>query len=159
PNQANATSFDVKFDYLTAPANSVGVTFPPDTTAPSVVSVSADCMSNVVTVTFSERMESVLATTVANYQISGGVVILSVALSADGRTVTLFTSPLSASYVLTVANLTDLAGNPLPNTSKSFQCSSADCCANCNPSQFVTNKIAVPAGTSYFVNPLCNGTN
>ena len=67
------------------------------------------------TVTFSKPVAAASATNIANYLLSGGVVISNAALSADQRTVTLTTS-LQASgtlYTLTVNHVTDLS-SPAP---------------------------------------------
>jgi uncharacterized repeat protein (TIGR01451 family) len=131
PNQANATSFSVHFNTLTAPANSVHnavSSAAADNTRPTLVSVLTDCSQNKLTLNFSEAMDLNRATTLANYQISlnsNNVAIQNIQLSADGLTVLLFISPLASSnnYVLRVNNLTDIAGNFIAsNTTRTVRC-------------------------------------
>ena len=102
-----------------------------DTTPPTLVSATADCASNKVTVTFSERVSvDALATgssalDVFNYQISAGVTVLDAIISPDGRTVCLFVDALAAgiTYTLTVDSVTDLSGNTIAaNSQTNFNC-------------------------------------
>jgi CHU_C Type IX secretion signal domain/HYR domain/Immunoglobulin domain/Bacterial Ig-like domain len=102
------------------------LTVVPDTTAPTLVRVRADCASNKVTVVFSERMDAGTAAEPSNYFISDGVTVLSAMLAADGRTVCLFVDALTSgmTYTLDVYSATDLAGNTLsPDPSqRDFSC-------------------------------------
>jgi len=96
-----------------------------DATAPTILSVKAQGVSTQVVVRFSEPISTVSATVLANYAIDRGVTCSAVALSADGATVTLTTSPLAAgvTYVLTVNNIQDRASpaNAIaPNTQAMF---------------------------------------
>ena len=86
--------------------------------SPLLVSASADCFSNQVTVTFTERLSSPGNTT--NYQISGGILVNSAALVGDGHVVSLFTDPLTPgiSNILSVVSVPDLAGNIIPLNSQ-----------------------------------------
>ncbi len=62
-----------------------------------------------VQATFSKAMDPETATDLANYALSGDATLTGATLSADGRTVTLVTSPLTrdAVYTLTVNNVKD----------------------------------------------------
>jgi len=116
PSELDATGFSVQFDALTAPANAVRSAVGSagaDLLPPTLDSVSADCGSNVLTLAFSERMDFDSAMRLANYRVTPGVGLQGLELSADGRTLFLFTSPLSRSnnYTLTVSNVADVAGN------------------------------------------------
>lgn len=96
-----------------------------DTTPPTLVSITPNCASNHLTVTFSELLNSTTAIEVASYQLTGGATVQSAVLAADGRTVELFTDPLASgvSYTLTVDSLQDLAGNAIAsNTQRTFTC-------------------------------------
>jgi hypothetical protein len=96
---------------------------PPDTTPPTIVSVSAVTATS-VQVLFSEPVEEASAETVGNYSISGGVTISAAVLGGDTRTVTLTTSALTpGNYTLTVNNVKDRATVPnviLPNSQAAF---------------------------------------
>jgi len=97
---------------------------PCETNRPTVISVTANCDSNKITVIYSEAMESSAASSPANYfviNLSGGpaVTVLSATITADGQTVCLFTTPLECddTYSLSIStNVTDLCGNHLPQT-------------------------------------------
>src|SRR6185436_18041161 len=80
-----------------------------DTAGPMVVNV-ANNSSNRVVVYYSEAVDPGTATTAANYFIPG-IAISSPVLSADGRFVTLTTTPmnLGASYVITINRVRDRA--------------------------------------------------
>ncbi len=84
----------------------------PDTTPPEVTGASISVTTQ-VNVTFSEALEQSSARTAGNYTITNGITVRSAILSADGKIVTLTTSPHSGgqSYVVTVNNVKDLAGN------------------------------------------------
>ncbi|MFQ5559496.1 MAG: DUF5060 domain-containing protein [Nitrospinota bacterium] len=86
----------------------------PDTTPPSVTSVSADGNNGEVKVGFSEKIDGISATTLANYSIAGGVTVSGASLSSDQKTVTLSSGPYTkgSSYTLTVANITDVSSPP-----------------------------------------------
>ena len=111
-----------------------------DTAPPTMVSVTALSTPNpaggkpyLVKVLFSKRMDAVETPKTANYSLSGGVTIPSLAflesapaavLGADWRTVVLTTSGLTPGqkYTLTVSGVKDqtVTGNPMPSTSVSF---------------------------------------
>ena len=97
-----------------------------DTNPPAPIAVSSTCVSNQVSVLFSERVEASSATLTSNYQISNGVIVFSATLANDGRTVHLSTSPLNSNltYVLTVSGVLDLCGNTVEtNSVMLFSCS------------------------------------
>jgi len=102
----------------------------PDVVPPALALATADCASNKVTVTFSERVEANTAGEFFNYTISGGATVQSATALPDGRTVCLFTDPLGpgVTYTLTVENVQDLAGNVVaPNTAIEFACGRTNC--------------------------------
>jgi hypothetical protein len=83
-----------------------------DTTRPApVVATATPYRGNQVVVTFTEPLAVVAA---SNFVIDNGVAVTAAALSADGKTVTLTTSPLTAGtpYTLTLSGLTDRATTP-----------------------------------------------
>jgi hypothetical protein len=84
-----------------------------DTFAPMIVSAQTEG-DTLVSVLYSEPMDSASAEAVTNYAISG-LTITQAALLADQRTVELTTTPMISgpSYMLTVDNTEDLAGNPI----------------------------------------------
>jgi len=166
PNELSATSFSVLFDTLTAPANfvrsAVGSSGA-DNTPPTLDSVGVDCVGNTLTLTFSERMEFDRATSLSSYKVSGGVTLQGLDLSADGRTVSLLTSPMLSSnnYVLTVSNVTDVAGNFMTtNAIVNLHCPTGpvvatNCCGDC--ANRLTNTITFQSGLNYLVMPPCIG--
>jgi hypothetical protein len=90
-----------------------------DTYAPFLAQVWGS--GSTITLVFSEQMANATATDSANYAVvqngGGSIPITSVALSPDGKTVTLTTgTPLAigSSFSVSVNQLTDLAGNPIP---------------------------------------------
>ena len=94
----------------------------PDTVGPTVVSATGDAGSPLVTVNFSEPVESNGATLATNYRVarSGDVLnpipVQAVELFANSRTVRLtLAQPLlgGSSYVVEVTNVVDLAGNAI----------------------------------------------
>ncbi len=93
-----------------------------DTVAPGIVSVMASSETS-VEVVFSESLDQASAENVDNYAISDGISITSASLGADLITVTLATSAHTEAlvYTLTVANVEDLAGNPIPETFVAYQ--------------------------------------
>ncbi len=89
-----------------------------------MLSVSADCTSNKVRLTFSEPVSPASATTAANYAIDHGVVVLN-ALLGPPNTVCLFTTPLTfgTTYTITINGVRDLCGNVIAdNTQIRFSC-------------------------------------
>ena len=110
----------------TATLGQVNLIVAPDMTPPTLVSATASCVSDQVTVTFSELLNPASVGDTFAYAISGGVTVTSAVLAADGHTVVLSTSPLDEGviYTLTVADVEDLAGNSIaPNpASINFAC-------------------------------------
>ncbi len=84
----------------------------PDTTPPDVTSAEINSV-NAVIITFSEALEQNSAQTAGNYGITNGITVSSAILSTDGKRVTLATSnhTVGQSYIVTVNNVKDLAGN------------------------------------------------
>ncbi len=84
----------------------------PDTTPPEVTSASILTATS-VSVTFSEALEQNSAQNTGNYSITNGITVSGAVLSSDGKKVTLTTSAHTSgqSYVVTVNNVKDLAGN------------------------------------------------
>ena len=94
-----------------APNSECGV----DETPPVLVSA-INSSEDVVDVTFSEALDAVTASTAGNYSVDNGVgTPVTAALQGNNITVRLtFAAPLApGSYVLTVNNVEDLAGNPI----------------------------------------------
>lgn len=90
------------------------VDFTPDTTAPTLLNAFGICGLNRILVNFSETLDTASAQTAANYTLTGGVTVTSATLQADGRSVSLQTSAMAAgTYTLNVANVSDLALNPV----------------------------------------------
>ncbi|MBC8182337.1 Ig-like domain-containing protein [candidate division KSB1 bacterium] len=94
-----------------------------DNTKPTIASVSME-NENSLLVKFSEPVEQASAELMANYSISGGIVISGATLLSDS-TVQLATSKhLEQGYSVTVNNVRDRAANPntiLPNSTYSYQ--------------------------------------
>jgi len=86
----------------------------PDTTPPTITSVTASGDPTSVNVIFSESVEKASATNVANYSIDNGIIVETASLASDLKTVSLTTSSHSEgiSYVITVNNIKDRASNP-----------------------------------------------
>lgn len=87
------------------------LTVNPDTTAPTLVSVSTLGNPNGLTVTFSEPVSEASALSLGNYFINGGASISAVAFGANSSTVVLTTSTLveGNSYALFVKDIQDRA--------------------------------------------------
>ncbi|MFQ5880609.1 MAG: LamG-like jellyroll fold domain-containing protein, partial [Dehalococcoidia bacterium] len=84
-----------------------------DTTAPTIVRVSAGSAGSSVQVAFSEPVDQASATNAANYQIDNGVLVSSASLAGDLMTVTLTTSSyVEGTYTLTVSGVRDRATTP-----------------------------------------------
>ena len=85
-----------------------------DMTPPQVVSASLT-NSKTLVINFSEALNSNSDQNANNYQISNGIIVISASL--NGNKVTLTTAPhITGSYVVTVNNVTDIAGNVInPN--------------------------------------------
>src|SRR5207249_3961863 len=80
-----------------------------DTTPPTLNTATAACFDNAITLTFSEPVESATAANPLNYQLSGGLQIMSSQI-IDAQTVWLFVDqPIQPafSYVLGVGGVRD----------------------------------------------------
>ncbi len=91
---------------------------PPDTSAPTVLSVTRYGDLARLKVTFSEPVRAATANVPANYQLSGGEAITSAVLDPDGKSVILITGPIAigAANTLTVTGVLDIAGNLIAST-------------------------------------------
>jgi hypothetical protein len=101
------------------------VTVLSDETPPVLQSAVAGQSFNSVTLTFSEPLEPVSATTLANYQLSGGLLLFGATLDPSGTRVTLSTSlqAPAAVYTVTVNGVRDASsvGNLIePDSTASF---------------------------------------
>jgi hypothetical protein len=86
-----------------------------DTTPPTIVSAGALQGDNTVGVLFDKIVTEASAQTAANYQVSGATVT-SVELHIGRLAQVNLSGPVPASFTVTVNNVTDLAGNPMPST-------------------------------------------
>jgi len=101
-------------------SNAAQATTLADTTPPSVVSVNAYETS--LEILFDESMELSSAQNTGNYAITGGISVISASLSADLMKVTLTTSAhAEGNYTLTIANVRDVAGNQITQTTENYQ--------------------------------------
>lgn len=92
----------------------ITVDYTPDTIAPTLSGAFGICGLNRILVNFSEALDAASAEAAANYTLTSGVTVTSATLQADGRSVALQTSAMGAgTYTLAVANVTDLALNPV----------------------------------------------
>ena len=101
------------------------LTVNPDVTRPALSSVGSLGDPQILTVIFSEPVETASATTAGNYTFDNGVTALSAKLDTDNRTIVLTTTPMAArtTYTITVNNVRDRATAPnsiLPNTQRIF---------------------------------------
>ena len=88
---------------------------------PSILAVTATDSS--IEVTFSETLDESSATNTANYSLSGGLTIDSIWPDILLNRVTLYVTSLhqdGTTYTLTVTNVKDTAGNPMPQTIRSY---------------------------------------
>jgi len=92
---------------------------------PTVASITGSAFFNSVTVTFSEPLDPVSATTVSNYSLNNSVTISSATLHAasgegDSNTVVLATSlqKTNTSYTLTINNVKDVSSNTIAASTK-----------------------------------------
>lgn len=93
------------------------VLFQCDGVPPALVSVQAYCGGQKLTVQFSEPLDPATATIPENYSLSGGLTVIAAGLLAGNSAVELtFTGNLAsgATGTLTVANVADATGNPIP---------------------------------------------
>ncbi|HMJ88214.1 MAG TPA: lamin tail domain-containing protein, partial [Candidatus Acidoferrum sp.] len=103
----------------------ISLTVSPDSIAPTVSSVANLGDSTLLTIVFSEEVETATAINAANYAINLGVIVLDAQAGPDARTVLLTTSPLAnnTTYTLTVNNVRDRATTPnpiAPNSQRTF---------------------------------------
>jgi hypothetical protein len=92
---------------------------PPDTNAPTVVSVAHYGDVGKLKVTFSEAIRATTATVTNNYQLSGGQIVTLAALQADGKSVVLTVRTpvaIGTTNSLTVTGIQDVAGNLIGTT-------------------------------------------
>jgi len=117
-HQCNLTSSDLGFDLELNGTRLTG----PDTTAPTLDSVSATTETRVAVV-YSEPVEETSAETISNYAIDQGVTVSAATLQEDTKTVVLTVSTLSqgVTYMLTVNDVTDRASTPNPIASDTQQ--------------------------------------
>ncbi len=95
----------------TAFSNPATLTVTPDQTPPAPRSAQ-NSSDRIITLVFTEAVETASATSLANYQVSGGVTLASAILAADNKTVSLTaTAPLSfgTTYTVTVSGVKDRA--------------------------------------------------
>ena len=109
-------------------STSATLTVTPDTTRPTIATVSA-LDPNVVTVLYSEPVEAATATNKLNYAVTGGVTVQGARFGPDTRTIILSVSALAngITYTLTVNNVRDRATTPntiLANSTKTFSLNS-----------------------------------
>ncbi len=135
---ATTTVTDISGNALATAASARFTTVPPDTTPPAVVTVQpADGAVGVlvtasVTVTFSEALDpaTVVAGNMRLLDAAGNEAPATVALSTDGRTLTLTPAgslAFNADYRLLIAGLADSAGNVLaPPFASSFTTETGD---------------------------------
>ena len=92
-----------------------------DTKPPSIVSVNAYKTS--VEILFNETLDRSSAENISNYAVTGGVLINSVSLNSEQNRVILSTSTNNenVSYTLTVVNVKDTVGNPMPETTIDYK--------------------------------------
>ncbi|MDZ7356744.1 MAG: Ig-like domain-containing protein [candidate division KSB1 bacterium] len=109
----NESDFSVEVSY-TVPIS--------DNTPPEIASASLKSSTELELV-YTEPVEKSSAEMISNYQISGGVSIISVTLNVNQSSVRITTSPhQSGSYIITVNHVKDLAGNEIQtNSTASYQ--------------------------------------
>ncbi len=108
---------DLAGNLINPNANSAQYMLEGDTTPPEVTGASILAATS-VSITFSEALEQNSSQTIGNYSITNGITVSGAVLSSDGKKVTLTTSAHTSgqSYVVTVNNVKDLAGNVInPN--------------------------------------------
>lgn len=91
-----------------------------DTSPPLLASAAAVCGDKTqVSVLFSEQVSDSSAQTASNYTLNGGTTVTSAVLQDDKRTVRLTVSPaVTSTRLLTVSNVSDLAGNTIAGNSQ-----------------------------------------
>ncbi|MBW8041263.1 MAG: hypothetical protein FVQ85_14840, partial [Planctomycetes bacterium] len=89
-----------------------------DTTPPSIVSVSSTETS--LEITFSELLDSTSAEQTSNYSINNGISVIAASLDTDTVTLTTSAHP-EGFYTLTVVNVQDTSGNPMPSTTTDYE--------------------------------------
>ncbi|PIU61132.1 MAG: hypothetical protein COS84_11545, partial [Armatimonadetes bacterium CG07_land_8_20_14_0_80_40_9] len=87
----------------------------PDTTPPEVLSAQAFTYTE-VEITFSEELDETTAETAANYTLEPSLTVAAAQLQTDKTKVKLTTSAqeYKTPYTITISNVEDLAGNPIP---------------------------------------------
>jgi len=118
---------DLAGNIISSSSNSAQYSYVGDTTPPSLLSASV-LNPATIEITFSEALENNSALVKTNYSINNGIVVNSVTLSTDGKTVTLNTTTNvpNQTYTVVVNNVMDLAGNVISSSSNSAQYSYVD---------------------------------
>ncbi len=116
------------------------VAVPADTVKPTATAL-VDAY-NKVKVTFTEKVDAVLATNIANYTVDNGLVVLKAELNSAGTIVTLTTSDqvVGTIYKITVQNVADLAGNVMDKVEALFGGMAKDTSKPSATALVVTNK-------------------
>jgi len=109
----------------TTNSSTATLTVVPDTTRPTATSAQSFGDNTIITVGFSEPLDSVSANTAGNYLVNNGILVQSAKLLPDGVTVVLKTTPMTwgTIYTVTINNVKDQAQTPntiLPNSQRSF---------------------------------------
>lgn len=109
---------DLAGNIISVNNNSAQYSYVGDTTPPNLLSA-AVINPTTIELTFSEALENSSALVKTNYLINNGIVVNSVVLSTDKKSVTLATSQhiISQNYIVTVSNVKDLAGNSIAPSS------------------------------------------
>ena len=105
---------DLAGNLINPQANSAAYLLQGDTTSPRITSAELANATTLI-VNFSEALEQASAANTANYIINNGITVSGAVISNNGTKVTLTTNAHSNGqhYILTVSNITDLAGNPI----------------------------------------------
>jgi hypothetical protein len=102
----------------------------PDVTPPRLLTVTADCESNKLTLVFDSFLAVKSALDPGNYFIDNDILIQNISFGADSNTVCVFTDPLdpAVTYTLSVSGVEDLCGNALdPRVTATFSCRPPPC--------------------------------
>jgi hypothetical protein len=93
-----------------------------DTNPPTIFAVTRGGDDARLVVTFSEKVTAVTANAATNYVLTSGTAITLAVLQPNGTNVLLTTAPISVGTAdsLTVTEVKDLDGNPMPATTKPF---------------------------------------
>ncbi|HEY0550836.1 MAG TPA: lamin tail domain-containing protein, partial [Verrucomicrobiae bacterium] len=111
--------------YGSSPTSNAVLTVVADTTPPTISSVGNLGDNDIITIVFSEPVETATATAIVNYAINNGISVLNVTFGVDTRTIVLTTTPLAVNvnYTITVNNVRDRAAAPntiAANTQRTF---------------------------------------